>query len=70
MSSAPVPPNEPGRLAALRRYEILDTEPEQNFDDLTLLASHVCGTPVAVISAGSTRYAGNAGFIDGNSPRS
>jgi anti-sigma regulatory factor (Ser/Thr protein kinase) len=38
------------RLAALRRYRILDTEPEQRFDDLALLASQVCGTPMALIT--------------------
>jgi anti-sigma regulatory factor (Ser/Thr protein kinase) len=38
------------RLAALRRYAILDTEPERSFDDLTLLASHICGTPMALIT--------------------
>jgi anti-sigma regulatory factor (Ser/Thr protein kinase) len=42
--------DEPGRLAALRRYRILDTEPERAFDDLALLASHICGTPIALIS--------------------
>jgi PAS domain S-box-containing protein len=47
---APLPPDEEGRLKALFRYEILDTGPEQDFDDLTLLASHICGTPVATIS--------------------
>ncbi len=41
---------EADRLAALRRYRILDTEPEQRFDDLVLLASHVCGTPMAAIT--------------------
>ena len=44
------PANEPQRLATLRGYEILDTEPEAAFDDLTLLASYVCQTPVALIS--------------------
>ena len=44
------PANEQERLAALRGYEILDTEPEAGFDDLTLLASYVCQTPVALIS--------------------
>jgi anti-sigma regulatory factor (Ser/Thr protein kinase) len=38
------------RLSALRRYRILDTEPEGRFDDLAFLASHVCGTPMALIT--------------------
>jgi anti-sigma regulatory factor (Ser/Thr protein kinase) len=42
--------HEAARLAALRRYRILDTEPERQFDDLTLLASQICGTPIALIS--------------------
>ncbi len=35
---------------ALRRYEVLDTPPEKEFDDLVLLASQICGTPIAMIS--------------------
>jgi anti-sigma regulatory factor (Ser/Thr protein kinase) len=42
--------DESQRLAALNTYRILDTEPERSFDDLTLLASHICGTPIALIS--------------------
>ena len=42
--------SETARLAALRRYRILDTEPERGFDDLALLASHICGTPIALIT--------------------
>lgn len=42
--------NEAARLRALRAYHILDTGPEQAFDDLTLLASQVCGTPIALIT--------------------
>jgi GAF domain-containing protein len=38
------------RVEALEKYAILDTEPEQAFDDLTLLASYVCKTPTALIS--------------------
>jgi GAF domain-containing protein len=44
------PANEEARVAALEKYAILDTDPEQAFDDLTLLASFVCKTPIALIS--------------------
>jgi GAF domain-containing protein len=46
----PKPANEHQRLTALRGYEILDTEPEAAFDDLTFLASYICQTPIALIS--------------------
>jgi len=45
-----VPVNEPARLAALRRYDVLDTLPEPVFDDLVALAAHICDAPVAGIS--------------------
>jgi GAF domain-containing protein len=47
---SPKPRNEKHRLATLRGYEILDTEPEAAFDDLTSLASYICQTPIALIS--------------------
>lgn len=50
MKIPPIPFNEADRLAALDRYEILDTLPEQEFDDLALLAAEICGTPIALIS--------------------
>jgi len=46
----PIPPDEPQRLAALERYDILDTPSEPAFDDLTLLAAHICETPIALVS--------------------
>ncbi len=48
--SAPKPRNEEARLAALRQYHILDTDPEEAFDDLAELASAICGTPIALVT--------------------
>lgn len=42
--------SEKSRLAALKEFQILDTLPEQEFDDITLLASQICETPIAAIS--------------------
>src|ERR1051326_4958778 len=47
---SPTPHNEAARLQALRQYNILDTVPEEAFDDLTFLAAHVCKTPIALVS--------------------
>jgi two-component system, cell cycle sensor histidine kinase and response regulator CckA len=44
------PANENGRLATLRSFGVLDTPPEESFDDLVALAAYVCQAPIAVIS--------------------
>ncbi|MAY40804.1 GAF domain-containing hybrid sensor histidine kinase/response regulator [Neptuniibacter sp. UBA847] len=50
MISASLPKTEEERLKELYSYDILDTEDEKEFDDLTQLASDICGTPIALIS--------------------
>lgn len=47
---APTSENEATRLEALRRYDILDTEAEQAFDDLTQIAAQICQVPIALVS--------------------
>jgi hypothetical protein len=46
----PTPDNEVARIDALRRYEILDTEPEGGFDNLVALAARICAMPIAAVS--------------------
>lgn len=46
----PIPHSELDRLAALKRYNILDTLPEHAFDDATKLVSYICSVPIAHIS--------------------
>ncbi len=48
--NSPLPKGEDARLEALRRYDILNTEVEQAFNDITLLASQICRTPIALVS--------------------
>ncbi|NNF06482.1 MAG: GAF domain-containing protein [Candidatus Eisenbacteria bacterium] len=50
MKVPPDPPNEQARLRALRNMHVLDTMPEQVYDDLTQLAAYVCETPIALVS--------------------
>ena len=38
------------RIKLLKSYSILDTLPESDYDNLTALASHICETPIALIT--------------------
>ena len=58
-------PDDAARLAALDRYRILDTPPEEGFDDIVQVARAVCATPVALVSlvAGDRQwFKARAGF--------
>lgn len=50
MTAASPPQNEADRLKALHAYGILDTEPEQAFDDIVRLAARICNAPIAVVN--------------------
>jgi anti-sigma regulatory factor (Ser/Thr protein kinase) len=64
--------DEAARLAALRQYRILDTEPERAFDDLALLASQICETPIALITivdADRQWFKARTGLAERQTPR-
>ncbi|MBA6264441.1 GAF domain-containing sensor histidine kinase [Colwellia sp. Bg11-12] len=50
MISAGLHPKETQRIDELLRYEVLDTEDEKALDELTQLASAICGTSISLIS--------------------
>lgn len=50
MASAPHPPGEAARLAALAEYGVLDTTGDRAFDDLVQLASRVCRAPISLVT--------------------
>ena len=44
------PDNEDARLEVLLQCAILDTAPEEAYEDITRLAAHICGVPIAAVS--------------------
>lgn len=61
------------RLEALQRFHILDTLPEQGFEDIALLASHICHTPMALVSLvdGERQwFKAKVGILPSETPRS
>lgn len=45
-----IPKNDKDRLNALWSYQILDSAPEKDFDDIVKLASEICHTPISMIT--------------------
>ena len=50
MISAPIPENDVERVATLHSYGILDTPPEQGYEDVTAFATYICATPYSTIT--------------------
>ncbi|MDC0673255.1 GAF domain-containing sensor histidine kinase [Nannocystis radixulma] len=72
MKVAPLPDDEAQRMAALRGYGVLDSEPEADFDELTRFASELCGTPIALVSlvdAGRQWFKSRVGLDAAETPR-
>jgi signal transduction histidine kinase len=46
----PLQDAEAARLAALRDAQVLDTPPEEDFDDIALLATEICDAPVGLVT--------------------
>jgi GAF domain-containing protein len=47
---APIPEEEQARLKELHSYGVLDTSPEEVFDDITHLVQDIAGTKIGIIS--------------------
>src|SRR5437867_4272029 len=50
MTRPRIPKDEKKRLKVLWQYSVLDTVPEEIFDDLTELAANICEAPIALIT--------------------
>lgn len=50
MKKPDIPENEQERLRELESYEILDTIEEKDYDNLTKIASQICGTHISLVS--------------------
>ncbi len=72
VKTAPLPANEYDRLQALQRYDVLDTPPEKDFNDLTQVAAQICGTPMAAITFVDERrqwFKSRVGLLFSETPR-
>ncbi|MGA7924468.1 MAG: GAF domain-containing protein, partial [Candidatus Sulfotelmatobacter sp.] len=69
---SPLPGNEAARSRVLWNYRILDTPPEERFDNLVRVATYICGTPiglVGLIDAGREWFKSKVGWDVSEIPR-
>lgn len=50
MQKPEIPKNEYERLEAVKKYNILDTIPETDFDNITSLIANICDTPISLVA--------------------
>ncbi|QED37105.1 GAF domain-containing sensor histidine kinase [Antarcticibacterium arcticum] len=50
MKQAEIPVNEKSRLKTLEKLQLLESGPDENYDNITKLASMICGTPVSLVT--------------------
>ncbi|MEN8817485.1 MAG: GAF domain-containing sensor histidine kinase [Nonlabens sp.] len=50
MIAPPILENEPERQAAVEKYRLLDTMPEDNYDNITSIISNICKAPISLIT--------------------
>lgn len=50
MAQPAIPADDSERVDSLRSYSILDTLPEEDYDNLTAIAASICNTPVSLVS--------------------
>lgn len=73
MIEAKLPLNEARRLRILEEYQILDTESEEDFDEITKLASEICDSPISQITLIDTNrqwFKSSHGLSSQETPRS
>ncbi len=72
MPAPPLPAGEERRLAVLHDYDVLDAEPNPDLDEIALLASIICETPIALVSLvdrDRQRFTANIGLTIGSTRR-
>ena len=50
MITPPIPDNELQRQAAVEKYQLLDTMPEESYDSITSIISTICDAPISLIT--------------------
>ena len=72
MKAPDTPINELHRLQSLNEHELLDTLPEDLYDDITRIATEITGTPISAITLVDKHrqwFKSKQGLVDSETPR-